>query len=133
MYAVKLALAVALCGGIERVDEGGETRVRGEPHMLLVGDPGTGKSQVSFSLNKKWDKIFLEYSNYFTSVFLPIVSESATSVAKVRRQAGPSLGAHDGRGFHERRADRVGGARRRRVALGSRCARARRRRSLLHR
>ena len=61
MYAVKLALAVALCGGIERVDEGGETRVRGEPHMLLVGDPGTGKSQVSFSWNKKWDKNFLEY------------------------------------------------------------------------
>ena len=46
MYAVKLALAVALCGGLERVDDGGETRVRGEPHMLLVGDPGTGKSQV---------------------------------------------------------------------------------------
>ena len=49
MYAVKLALAVALCGGIERIDEGGETRVRGEPHMLLVGDPGTGKSQVTFT------------------------------------------------------------------------------------
>jgi DNA helicase MCM9 len=45
MYAVKLAIAVVLCGGVERVDDSG-TRVRGEPHMLMVGDPGTGKSQL---------------------------------------------------------------------------------------
>ncbi len=45
LYAVKIALAVALCGGVERQDDG-ETRVRGQPHVLLVGDPGTGKSQL---------------------------------------------------------------------------------------
>ena len=39
LYAVKLAVALALIGGVQRIDPSG-TRVRGESHLLLVGDPG---------------------------------------------------------------------------------------------
>ncbi|XP_028295488.1 DNA helicase MCM9 isoform X2 [Gouania willdenowi] len=44
MYVVKLAVALVLAGGVQRTDASG-TRIRGECHMLLIGDPGTGKSQ----------------------------------------------------------------------------------------
>ncbi|KAK3808553.1 MAG: MCM2/3/5 family-domain-containing protein [Benniella sp.] len=44
LYVVKLAVMLILTGGIQKVDKSG-LRVRGEPHLLLVGDPGTGKSQ----------------------------------------------------------------------------------------
>lgn len=44
LYLVKLAVAVAVAGGVQKVDNSG-TRVRGESHLLIVGDPGTGKSQ----------------------------------------------------------------------------------------
>ncbi|XP_050145164.1 probable DNA helicase MCM9 isoform X2 [Malus sylvestris] len=44
LFTVKLAVALTLIGGVQHVDVSG-TKVRGESHFLLVGDPGTGKSQ----------------------------------------------------------------------------------------
>ncbi|POM73034.1 DNA replication licensing factor MCM9 [Phytophthora palmivora] len=44
LFIVKLAVALTVIGGVSYVDDTG-MKTRGEPHMLLIGDPGTGKSQ----------------------------------------------------------------------------------------
>lgn len=44
-YLLKLILAMSLIGGVEYTDPSG-SRIRGESHLLIVGDPGTAKSQV---------------------------------------------------------------------------------------
>ena len=45
------ALAMVLAGGVEKQKNGG-SRQRGEPHLLMVGHPGTGKSQLLKFVNK---------------------------------------------------------------------------------
>jgi DNA helicase MCM9 len=49
LYVVKLAVLMVLVGGVPRRTEGG-TRIRGESHMLLVGDPGIGPTTLQFLL-----------------------------------------------------------------------------------
>ncbi|PVU91992.1 hypothetical protein BB559_003892 [Furculomyces boomerangus] len=44
LYIVKLSVLLILIGGVAKHDDSG-LKVRGEAHLLLVGDPGTGKSQ----------------------------------------------------------------------------------------
>uniref|UniRef100_A0A3B3B4M9 DNA helicase MCM8 n=1 Tax=Oryzias melastigma TaxID=30732 RepID=A0A3B3B4M9_ORYME len=43
---VKAALALALFGGRQKLTGKNSVPVRGDPHILIVGDPGLGKSQM---------------------------------------------------------------------------------------
>lgn len=45
LWDIKEAIALLLFGGVPKVREDG-TRVRGDIHVLLIGDPGTAKSQL---------------------------------------------------------------------------------------
>lgn len=44
LFYVKLAVLLVVIGGVARTDQSG-LRIRGEAHLLMVGDPGTAKSQ----------------------------------------------------------------------------------------
>ncbi|KAH1207976.1 putative DNA helicase MCM9 [Glycine max] len=48
LFTVKLAVALTLIGGVQHVDASG-TRVRGESHLLLVGDPGMQSIALTIS------------------------------------------------------------------------------------
>jgi DNA replicative helicase MCM subunit Mcm2 (Cdc46/Mcm family) len=43
MFLVKLAVALALCGGVSRREGDTPGGVRGDVHLLLIGDPGIGE------------------------------------------------------------------------------------------
>ena len=45
---VKLGLLLSLIGGVSQKmdDEHSNIKIRGQIHMLMVGEPGTGKSQM---------------------------------------------------------------------------------------
>ena len=44
LFSVKLAVLLTLIGGVKKEVANGH-RIRGQSHLLLIGDPGTGKSQ----------------------------------------------------------------------------------------
>ena len=46
LVSTKLACLLAIIGGVSRVDSSSTANIRGESHLLIVGDSGTGKSQL---------------------------------------------------------------------------------------
>lgn len=53
LYLVKLAIAIVLAGGCQMEDTTFTgVCTRSESHLLLVGDPGTGKSQLLCFVSK---------------------------------------------------------------------------------
>src|SRR3989344_8344641 len=56
---IKLALCLQLAGGVKKIKEDGTT-TRGDIHILLIGDPGSGKSQIIQFIAKKLYHFFLE-------------------------------------------------------------------------
>lgn len=44
MALAKLAALLVLMGGVARADTESNAHIRGELHLLLVGDPGTGEA-----------------------------------------------------------------------------------------
>lgn len=45
MYLLKMIVTMSLIGGVSYTDPSG-SHIRGESHLLIVGDPGTAKSQI---------------------------------------------------------------------------------------
>lgn len=61
LFHVKLLMLLMLIGGVPREDQNG-AHIRGEVHMLLVGDPGTG-AEVWLGVGAVWQKVAVSQVN----------------------------------------------------------------------
>ncbi len=79
LFMVKLATMLTLIGGVPTVTKSG-LKIRGESHMLLIGEPGTGKSH------------FLKYATVLTPRAVLTTGIGSTSagltVSAVKEQGG---------------------------------------------
>jgi DNA helicase MCM9 len=53
---VKLGVLLCVLGGVGQVSH--QTRIRGQSHLLLIGEPGTGKSVVLQAATSLVDRAF---------------------------------------------------------------------------
>ncbi|KAI9297119.1 MCM-domain-containing protein [Neoconidiobolus thromboides FSU 785] len=73
LHLVKLCCLLTIIGGVSKSSESGH-KVRGEPHLLLVGDPGTAKSQFLKFSNKLVQRSILTTGIGTSSVGLTVAA-----------------------------------------------------------
>ena len=66
---IKKAIACLLFGGSKKVLPDG-MRLRGDINVLLLGDPGTAKSQLLKFVEKAWLFFFVAHPHALTASFL---------------------------------------------------------------
>ena len=67
---IKLGLILALLGGVSLENE--SSKIRGQSHVLLVGEPGTGKSVLLKETAKLADRSFFTNGIGTTSAGLSV-------------------------------------------------------------
>ncbi|CAN0906794.1 Probable DNA helicase MCM9 [Linum grandiflorum] len=100
LFIVKLAVALTLIGGVQHVDASG-TKIRGESHLLLVGDPddmssaGTGKSQFLKFAAKLSNRSVITTGLGSTSAGLTVTAVKDGALSVNTALSGPLLSRFD--------------------------------------
>ncbi len=85
---VKESLALQLCGGVEKqLDDG--TRIRGDIHVLLVGDPGVAKSQLLRYMSSLAPRGIYASGKSSSAAGLCVHPDTLITVDGIRRAIGP--------------------------------------------
>jgi DNA helicase MCM9 len=95
LVSTKLACLLAIIGGVSRVDSSSTANIRGESHLLIVGDSGTGKSQLLRYIAQAAPRAIITSGMSSTAAGLTVSIANADSRANCSIEAG-ALALADG-------------------------------------